>query len=305
MKAIRIKDYGTNDVVEYIDAEIPRPGPEEVLIKVHTAGVNPIDWKIRNGAGARLGLTLPIMLGGEIVGHIEEIGQDVNAFKVGDTIYGMVKSGAFSEYVVAKETDIALKPDSLSDVEAAGIPLAGLTAWQGLFDLGKLEHGQRILITGASGAVGSLAVQFAKSRGSYVIATASGKNQAFLKSLNVDEFIDYETQAFEEMVDGVDFVLDTVGGETFEKSFRTVKRNGVIVSSVAFSNEGLSQKFGVEAKRIFCKPDSGQLEEISKLYEAGKLNVRISKVFPLVKVKEALELSESGKANGKLVLQVT
>lgn len=303
-KAVQISEYGTNDVVEMIDTEVPKPNAGEVLVKVHAAGVNPIDWKIRAGAGARLGLTLPIMLGGEIVGRVEKVGPDVSTFRIGDVIYGMVKTGAFAEYVIAKETDIVLKPKNLDDIHAAGLPLAGLTAWQGLFDLAKLGEGQRILITGASGAVGSLAVQFAKSKGAYVIGTASLKNEDFVKNLGVDEFINYETQKFEDIVKGMDVIFDTVGGETFEKSFDTVKKGGVVVSTVAFPSDELSKKFGVEIKRVFCKPDSAQLSQISRMFENRKLQVRISQVFPLAKVKDALVLSESGRANGKVVLQV-
>jgi NADPH:quinone reductase-like Zn-dependent oxidoreductase len=304
MQAIQISEYGTNEVVKLIDTAVPTPGENEVLVKVHTAGINPIDWKIRAGAGARLGLTLPIMLGGEIVGRIEKVGSAVSTFKAGDIIYGMVKTGAFAEYAVAKESDIVLKPKDLTDQQAAAIPLAGLTAWQSLFDLANLSEGQRILITGASGAVGSLAVQFAKSTAAYVIGTASAKNEAFVRGIGADEFINYEAQNFQDLVREIDVVFDTVGGETFESSFLTVKKGGIVVSSVAFPNDELSKKFGIENKRVFCKPESAQLTQISRWFEGGKLKARVAQVFPLARIKDALALSESGRANGKIVLQI-
>jgi NADPH:quinone reductase-like Zn-dependent oxidoreductase len=304
MKAVQIKDYGTNDVVELIELEVPEPHMGEVLVRVQAAGVNPIDWKIRNGAGKRMGLTLPFMLGGEIVGTIEKVGETESRFKVGDIIYGMVKAGGFAEYVVAKASDITLKPKDLDINQAAAIPLGGLTAWQSIFDLGNLTRGQKILITGASGAVGSLAVQFAKAKGAYVIATASGKNEEFVKSLGVDEYINYEKQGFENIIKDVDIVFDTVGGDTFEKSFKVVKKSGSVVTSVAFPSGEEKQKFGVEAKRVLCKPNADQLNQISELVKAGKVKARVATVLPLERIKDALQISESGKANGKIVLQI-
>lgn len=304
MKAVQINEYGTNDVVQLIDVSVPEPAADEVLVKVHAAGINPIDWKIRNGAGKRLGLELPIILGGEIAGTIEKVGREVLRFKVGDSVYGMVKKGAFAEYAAAKATDITFIPKEIDYANAAAIPICGLTAWQALFDLAKLTAGHRILITGASGGVGSLAVQFAKAKGAYVIGTASGKNKGFVENLGVDEFIDYEKQSFEKIVKEVDIVFDTVGGETFEKSIQTLKKGGFLVTSVAFPSGEESQKFGIEAKRVFCKPDFQELNQISELFEAGKLKPRVSKVLPLEKIKDAFQLSESGKANGKIVLQI-
>lgn len=304
MKAVIINEYGNNDVVNYTDAVIPEPKSGEVLVEVQTAGVNPIDWKIRNGAGERMGLKLPIMLGGEIVGTIEQIGEDTSSFKVGDTIYGMVKVGGFAEYAIAKITDIALKPDNIDSKQAAAIPLGGLTAWQAIFDLANLSSGQRILITGASGAVGSLAVQFAKVKGAYVIGMASGHNEEFVRGLGVDEFIDYTKQNFEEIVSDVDVVFDTVGGDVFEKAHQTLKKGGTLVTAVAFPNEDKAQEFGIKVARVFCKPNSEQLSQISELVKSDKIKVRISDVLPLSEVKKALNISETRQANGKIVLQI-
>lgn len=304
MKAIVINEYGTNDVVNYTEVTRPEPQAGEVLVKIQTAGVNPVDWKIRSGAGERMGLKLPIRLGREIAGTIEKFGEDVTDFKVGDSIYGMVKTGGFAEYAVAKVSDIAPKPANLDYEHAAAIPLGGLTAWQAIFDLAHLSDGQRILITGASGGVGSLAVQFAKAKGAYVIGTASGRNEKFVRGLGADEFIDYTKQNFEEIVTDVDVVFDTVGGDTFERAFQTLKKGGFLVTSVAFPNEEKAREFDIKAARVFCKPDAEELKEISELVETGKVKARIAAVLPLAEVKKALELSESGHADGKIILMV-
>lgn len=304
MKTVQIETYGTNEVVRLIDAEIPAVAADEVLVKVHTAGINAIDWKIRNGAGKRIGLELPISLGGEFAGVIEKVGSAVSGFQVGNAVFGMVKTGAFSEYVAAKASDITKMTKSLDFTQASSIALCGLTAWQGLFDNGDLKPSQRILITGASGSVGSLAVQFAKSKGAHVTALASRKNLDYVKSLGADEVIDYQTQKFEEVVEGLDLVLDAVGGETYEKARQTLKRGGKLVTAVAFPAEDDAIKFGIETKRVFCKANGSQLKEISDLFEAGKVRARVAATFPLAEIKDALELSESGKANGKIVLKI-
>ena len=234
MKTVLITEYGSNDVVKIQEVEKPQPNPGEVLVRIRTAGVNPIDWKIRNGAGKRIGLELPINLGSEIVGEVEKLGRSVTQFKVGDSVYGTVKVGGFSEYVSVPIDSIALKPSELSDDEAAAIPLAGLTAWQALFDNAHLTKGQKIFITGASGAVGSLAVQFAKAHGAHVIALSSTLSADFLKSIGADEVIDYQKSKLEDMVQDVDVVFDAVGGEIFERSKKVLRKGGTIVSSVAF-----------------------------------------------------------------------
>ena len=187
MKAIEINSYGNMDVVNYVDVERPEPAADEILVKVHYAGVNPVDWKIRNGLGERLGLKLPIRLGSEITGIVETLGAAVKNLKVGDKVYGLISSGGFAEYALAKSTDIALKPEHIGFEQAAAIPLGALTAWQAMFDLANLTTGQRLLITGASGGVGSLAVQLAKAKGAHVIGMASGKNEYFVRNIGADE----------------------------------------------------------------------------------------------------------------------
>ncbi|MEH2295933.1 NADP-dependent oxidoreductase [Nostoc sp.] len=304
MKAIVIKEYGNDDVLNYADVERPEPKADEVLVKVHFAGVNPVDWKIRNGLGERLGLKLPIMLGGEIAGAIERVGNDVRGFKAGDAVYGIIHSGGFAEYAIAKIGDIASKPQSLDFENAAAVPLGALTAWQAIFDLAQLSSGQRILITGASGGVGSLAVQLAKAKGAYVIGTASGRNEEFVRDLGADEFVDYTKQNFEEVVKDVDVVFDAVGGDTFERAFQTLKKGGFLVTSVEFPSEEKAQEFDVKAVRVYCKPNAEQLAAISALVDEGRLKAHVATVLPLVEVKKAFQLSESGRTRGKIVLQI-
>ena len=307
MKAIVINTYGNEDVLDYVDVERPEPKADEVLVKVHAAAVNPIDWKTRDGAGERLGLKLPITLGIDIAGTVEEVGVGIENFKQGDAVYGMTVSGlsgGYAEYTLAGVDTIAPKPESIDFEEAAAIPIGALTAWQAMFDLANLSSGQRILITGASGGVGSMAVQLAKAKGAYVIGTASGRNEQFVRDLGADEFVDYTRQPFEEVVKDVDVVFDTVGGDTLERAFQTLKKGGFLVTSAQTPSEEKAKEFGVEAAWVFCKPNAGQLAEINQLIEEGKLKTNIETVLPLAEVKKAHQLSQSGRTRGKIVLQI-
>jgi NADPH:quinone reductase-like Zn-dependent oxidoreductase len=304
MKAIVINAYGNEDVLNYVDVERPEPKADEVLVKVHVAGVNQIDWKIRDGAGKRMGLKLPISLGSEIAGTIEKIGSDVSNFREGDAVYGIITSGGYAEYAIAKIGEMVTKPQSLDFENAAAIPLGALTAWQAMFDLANLSSGQRILITAAAGGVGSLAVQLAKAKGAFVIGMASGRNEQFVRDLGADEFVDYTKQPFEEVVKDVDVVFDTVGGDTFERAFHTLKKGGFLVTAVQFPSEEKAQEFGVRAERVYCKPNAEQLAAIGKLVDEGRLKANVSTVLPLSEVKQAHQLSQSGRTRGKIVLQV-
>jgi NADPH:quinone reductase-like Zn-dependent oxidoreductase len=304
MKAVVIDAYGNNDVVRYTDIDRPIPRAGEVLIKVHAAGVNPVDWKIRGGLGQRLGMSLPIHLGGEVAGTIEELGDGVRGFKVGDAVYGIIPMGGFAEYAIASAGDLAHKPFNLDFIQAAALPLGALTAWQAMFDLAKLSDGQRLLITNSSGGVGSLAVQLAKAKGAHVTAMGSALNEAYVLSLGADEFIDYKQQRFEDVAHDMDVVFDTVGGETFDRAFLTLKKGGFLVTAVAFPKDEAST-FGVGVGRVYCKPNAEQHASIREFAEAGKLKAHVATVLPLASIKEALALSEGGRTRGKIVLQVT
>jgi len=303
MQAVLIREYGNNDVVKIESVDRPEPQTGEVLVKVHTAGVNPVDYKIRNGAGQRLGMTLPIHMGGELVGVIEQLGAGVDDFERGDAIFGMVHTGAFAEYAVAKASDMVRKPSNLNFVQAAALPLAGSTAWQAIFEKAGLTKGQRLLITNSSGGVGSLAVQFAKAKGAHVTAVASARNEEFVRRLGADEFIDYTSQPFEQVARDMDVVLDTMGGETFQRAFQTLRKGGFMVTVVAFPKDE-AEHYGVGVTRSFTLPSARNLTEIKELVEAGKVTPHVDTVLPFTEIKQALALSESGRARGKIVLAI-
>ena len=307
MKAIVINTYGNEDVLNYTEVERPEPKADEVLVKVHAAAVNPADWKIRDGMGEQFGFKLPLILGGDIAGTVEAVGDGVESFKQGDAVYGMTLSslsGGYAEYAVTKADAIAPKPESITFEAAAAIPIAALTAWQAMFDIANLSSGQRILITGASGGVGSMAVQLAKAKGAIAIGTASGKNEQFVRDLGADEFVDYTAQPFEEVVKDVDVVFDTIGGDTSAPAFQTLKKGGFLVAAPGPPSEEKAKEFGVEAAWVFCKPNAQQLAEINRLIDEGKLKIHIETVLPLTEVKKAHQLSQSGRTRGKIVLQV-
>lgn len=305
MKAVVLKEYGSADVLSYEDVEKPSPKTDEILVKVHNIGVNPIEWKVRNGLGEMFGLKLPIILGTEFSGTVETVGADVKSFKAGDEVFGninMMRGGGYAEFLVAKESEIAHKPANVDFENAAAIPVGVLTSWKAIFTTANLQPGQKILIHGAAGGVGSMAVQLAKAKGAYVIGTASGKNEEFVKDLGADEFIDYTKTKFETVVKDVDVVLDTIGGDTQERSFQVLKKGGFLVALPAPPSEELAAKFGVKAEMIQSGPNGKLLEEITPLIEEGKVKAHIETVLPLSEIKKAHELSESGHTRGKIVL---
>jgi NADPH:quinone reductase-like Zn-dependent oxidoreductase len=312
MKAIRIHNYGGPEVLHYEDAPRPQPQAGEVLVRVHAAGVNPIDWKVRKGHMKDFWPhKFPLILGWDLSGVVEELGTGPAAagrFKIGDEVYSVpdpTRNGAYADYIVVREPELARKPNSLHHICAAAIPLAALTAWQSLFDTAQLQPGQRVLIHAGSGGVGHLAVQLAKWKGAYVFATASTKNQDLLRELGVDEPIDYTQQRFEDIARKIDIVLDTLGGETQERSWSVLKKGGVLVSLVQPPSEEKAKELGVRAAIIGVQPNGAQLSEIAKIIEAGKLTPVIDRILPLSEARRAHELSQSGHTHGKIALRVS
>ncbi len=306
MKAVTISKYGDQSVLNYTDIERPKPKADEILVHTFAAAVNPVDWKIRDGLGKMFELHLPIVLGCEIAGTIEEVGSNVLDFRPGDPVYGYVslqRNGGYAEYTIAKADEIAPKPESLDFDNAAAVPVGALTSWQAIFDTAHLQNGQRILVTGASGGVGSMAVQLAKAKGAFVIATASGKNEEFVRRLGADEFIDYTREKFEERVHDVDVVYDTVGGDTLERSFKTIRRGGYLVTTVMPPSNEKAENYGIRASMIGVEPSSQQLREMNRLIAAGKIKTFIATVLPLAEVGKAHQLSESGRTRGKIILR--
>ncbi len=317
MKAVRIHEFGGPEVLKIEDIARPLPAPDEILVKVYASGVNPVDWGIREGGNEmmRSFLTLPLTLGWDAAGVVEETGSQVTALRKGDAVYGVPNfpgDGSYAEYCVAKAGQFARKPESLSFNEAAGVPLAGLTAWTAIFADGKLQPGQRILIQGASGGVGSLAVQFAKVKGAYVIGTASADNLAYLKQLGADEVIDYRTQQVDEFVHDVDVVVDASplrDNEARLKSVTVLKKGGILVSvnvDFPFNEAVLAALAKKEATGVLTvnQPKPEWLAEMAGLIDEGKVKVFISQVFPLEQVAQAHRESQTYHVRGKLVLEV-
>ena len=308
MKAVRIHSYGGPEVLKYEDAPRPKPGKGEVLIRVHAAGVNPIDWKVRAGYMKDfIPHSFPLILGWDVSGVIEEVGAIVSRFKKGDEVYSLpdhTRDGAYAEYIVVRESEVALKPSTLHHIRAAAVPLATLTAWQALFDTAQLQPRQRVLIHGAAGGVGHFAVQLAKWKGAHVIGTASAKNHEMLYKLGADEMIDYTTQRFEDVAGNIDVVLDTIGSDTQERSWQVLKTGGVLVSLVQQPSEKEANEHGARGIRLGARPNGQELAEIAKIIDAGKLAPVIDRILPLSEARRAHELSQSGRTHGKIVLRV-
>src|SRR5947199_2221656 len=308
MKAIRIHNYGGPEVLKYEDAPRLEPQAGEVLVRVHAAGVKPSDWKVpESQMKAFWPHKFPLILGWDLSGVVEELGRGVSRFKIGDEVYSLpdpTRDGAYADYIVVRESELALKPNSLHHIRAAAVPLAALTAWQSLFDAVQLQPGQRVLIHAGSGGVGHFAVQLAKWKGAYVFATASTKNQDLLRKLGVDEPIDYTQQRFEDIARKIDIVLDTLGNETQERSWSVLKKRGVLVSLVQPPSEEKAKKLGVRAAIIGAQPNGAQLAEIAKIIDSGKLAPVINRILPLSEARRAHELSQSGHTHGKIALRV-
>jgi len=308
MQAVRIHRYGGPEVLSYEEAPLPQPAAGEVRVKVHAAGVNPVDWKIREGwRKDRLNHTLPLILGWDVSGEVDAVSSDVTRFKIGDQVFSrpaLSRDGAYAQYIVIRDSELAFKPRSVDHVHAAGVPLAALTAWQALFDAARLEPGQTVLVHAAAGGVGSFAVQLAKWIGARVIGTASARNREFVLGLGADEVVDYRTTPFEQAVRDVDVVFDTLGGEIQRRSWQVLKPGGVLVSILEAPSDAEARAHQARGAYVFVQPNALQLAEIASLVDNGTLHVPVETVLPLTKVREAHELSQSGHARGKIVLTV-
>lgn len=308
MKAVSIYSYGGPEVLVQKDAPRPHIDVNEVLVQVHAAAINPVDWKVREGQlKASLPHTFPLVLGWDVSGVVAQIGSGVGRLKVGDEVFSrpdILRDGAYAEFVAIRESEVVLKPRSVDHVHAAALPLAGLTAWQALFDVAGLVSGQRILIHGAAGGVGHLAVQLARNRGAQVIGTASATNHDFLRKLGIDEVIDYWTVRFEDVVRDVDVVLDTIGGAVQERSMKVLKPGGILVSTVSAPSVGSADEHRVRHALVVMQPNAIQLTEIARMVDAGKLGVCVETILPLSDAAGAQELNRRGHTRGKIVLQV-
>ena len=309
MKAVRIHEFGGLDSLRVEEAPRPEPKDGEVLVRIHAAGINPVDWKTCAGEGvaSRLDDPFPFIPGWDVSGVVEALGAGVSELHVGDAVCGMVRwpwgGGGYAEYVAAPAADLVAKPNTMDHAQAAGLPLAALTAWQALFDTAGLEAGQTVLIHAAAGGVGHIAAQLAKWKGAHVTGTASARNEAFLRELGVDRVVDYNGTRFEEAISDVDVVLDGVGGEVQDRSWNVLKRGGVLASIRGRPSEEQARVRGVQAQHVSVHADAAQLRAIADLAAADRLRVHVDATFPLDEVRKAHEASRTGHARGKLVLR--
>ncbi|MEU0792315.1 NADP-dependent oxidoreductase [Amycolatopsis sp. NPDC005961] len=307
MRIVTQETLGGPEVLRVTEAPRPEPGPTEVLVRVHAAGINPVDWKVRAGGGF-LGEP-PFTVGWDVAGVVEQVGFGATGVREGDEVLGMPwfprPGNAYAEYVTAPSRHFVRKPAGLSFAEAAALPLAGLTAWQGLVDVGNVHKGQRVFVDAAAGGVGHLAVQIAKARGAHVIGTASAGKHDFLRELGVDEPIDYHDKTV--TTSDVDVYFGLVGEESDLRWLPAIKEGGLLIavpSGVADRVEKAAAARKVRTERILVEPDCGGLTGLVELIETGQLKVRVEQTFPLEDAAKAHELGESGRVSGKLVLTV-
>ncbi|MFI8489020.1 NADP-dependent oxidoreductase [Streptomyces rubrogriseus] len=309
MRAIGQDVLGGPEVLKEVRPERPEPRPNEVLVRVRAAGVNPTDWKHR-ATGGFLGEP-PFVLGWDVSGVVESVGIGVAAFRPGDEVFGMLSypfgHGSHAEYVTAPARTFTRKPSGIDHVQAGALPLVSLTAWQALVERAEVQPGQRVLVHAAAGGVGHVAVQIAKARGARVIGTASAGKHEFLRSLGADETVDYRETDFAEAVKDVDVVLDTIGGDTSLRSLRVLRPGGVVVSILPVGSDDFYEeagRLGVRAVRMLVDADRAGMEEIARLVGAGRLRATIAQTFPLAEAARAHALGETGRTTGKLVLEV-
>lgn len=306
MKAARIHSYGDASKIVVEEAPLPVLGPEDVLVRAVAASVNPVDWKIRRGNLAHLlGHDLPLVLGWDVSGVVEGIGSAVTRFRPGDAVYSrpdIRRDGTYAEFVAIRERELALKPATISHVEAASLPLVSITAWEALVTTAALMPGQRVLIHAGAGGVGSIAVQLAKARGAHVIATASAGKMALVKSLGADEVIDYHATDPAAVLGGLDVVFDTVGGAVQDSAWAMLNPDGILVSIISPPSLDRAKAEGKRAGFVFIDPNAPVLAEIGALVDAGRIRPLIGAEFRLDHAAKAQELSESGRATGKIVI---
>jgi len=310
MKAVRIHGYGGNDVVVYEDAPRPEPAEGEVLVRIRASGVNPVDWNIREGyLRTYSDPPLPIILGRDFAGDVVALGPNTSGFAVGDAVYGNVdfRTGTYAEYVAAPITGVAAKPTSVDYETAAAVPLSALAAWQTLLETAQLEEGQKVLIHAGAGGVGSFAIQIARAHGARVIATSSEANLDLLRDLGADEVIDYHAARFEDGLSDVDIVLDTVGGDTQDRSWAVLKPGGMQVTLLfpTPASAEMSAAHNARSAMVGTRADGAQLEKIAFLIDNATIKPVVGTVLPLSEVSHALELSQTRHARGKIVLHVS
>lgn len=315
MKAMVMRQFGGVEELRIENVAVPTPGEGEILLKTSYAGVNPVDWKIREGfLASALPHQFPLILGWDVAGTVLSVGEGVSQFAVGDRVYAYTRKptvqwGTYAEFVTVSESAAALTPHTLTDAQAAGVPLTALTAWQGLFDFAQLKAKQVVLVHAGAGGVGGFAIQFAKSVGATVISTATKAKHSYLVDLGADIVIDYSTEDFAQKVrelypEGIDVVFDGVGGTTLARSFDLLKPKGVLVSIVDTPDATVAVEKNVKAGFVFVAPNGAQLAHISALLDAHTVKALPVEILPLVRAQEAHVKSQSHRTVGKMVLEV-
>ena len=306
MQAIRVYQYGGPEQLKLEQIPCPEPQPDEVLVRVYATGVLPIEWKIRQGLFHAFNpATFPYIPGGAFAGVVEEVGSLVTTFRSGQAVFGRSNKGTYAEYTTVSGETIALKPESLGFDEAATISGGATTAWEALFDHGGLQAGQRVLILGAAGGVGSFAVQLARWKGAQVIGTTGAANVDFVRSLGAETVVDYTSTPVEQVVHAVDLVVDTVGGQTLESAWPVIKREGRLVSTAGQPSKEKARELGIGA--LFFsggRPSSERLQTIAQLIDEGQVKATLARIFPLREASLAHELSQSGHGRGRIVLHI-
>lgn len=308
MKAMRIHSYGGGEVLTYEDAPDPELMPGDILVRVHAASISPFDWKVREGyVAGYFNHKLPLILGWDLSGTVEAVGSHVTDIQVGDAVFGqadIARNGAYAEYIAIPASMVAPKPPSIDHLRAAALPNSGLAAWNALIEGADLQPGQTVLVHAAAGGVGTFAIQLAKWRGATVIGTASSNNHEFLKQLGADQVIDYNTVRFEDAVHDADVVLDTIGGETQQRSWKTLKPNGILISIIEPPSAETAAEHKVRSGFAIAEGGRQRLQQLAALVDAGTIRPIITAVYPLEDVRKAHEQSQSMHARGKLVLQI-
>ena len=308
MKAIRIHDYGDLSVLRYEDAPTPELRENDVLVRIHSAAVNPVDWQTRMGNRPEAEYPLPLIVGWDFAGTIESLGRASTTFAVGDQVYArpdISRDGTYAEYIAVDADEIAKVPQTVPLEVAASIPLCSLTAWRALFDHGGLSESQTVLIHAAAGGVGIFAVQLARMVGAHVVATASKDGLDLAASLGADEVIDYTCEDFTARGRFADVVLDSVGDGTLRRSFEVVKPGGIVVSICAGPDPRLAAKHEARGELSIVRPNAGRLAKIAKMVDAGQLRPVVTREFPLAEAAAAQEISETRRTRGKIVLRVS
>jgi alcohol dehydrogenase len=312
MKAMQITNYGGRDVIIYTDnVPIPKVPPGKVLVEVKAAGVNPVDWKIREGYFQQMvPLEFPTTLGTDFSGVIKELRENASTdFNIGDEVFGQASvlsggSGSFAELVLTNIDSIGPKPKTLNPIEASGLPLVGVSAWQALVENIGLSKNQKILIHGGAGGIGSIAIQLAKHLGAYVATTVKSKDKEFVRQVGADEIVDYTTQSFDDILQDYDAALDTVGGETYRKSFKVLKNNGTIVSMLEQPDSNLMNQYGIKAIFQFTETTNKRLSKLARWIDQDNIKVNVEKTFPLAETAKALDYQKDSHPRGKLVITI-